>query len=114
MVILAGLFFKETVTDFSWLISFGWSPILVGLIGFIFINIGGLLTYKVWIMSGIKQKTSRKLIFFLNGPFVVYCLLGFLFGQIMVPIDWIFIKRFLGVALILHWLYIGLRIYFAP
>jgi len=114
MVILVGLFFQETVTDFSWLIELGWSPILVGLLGFIFIIIGGLLTYKIWIVSGINQKTSRRLILFLNGPFSVYCLVGLLIGQVILPIELSFFKKFMALSLVFHCLYMGLRIYFAP
>lgn len=114
MVIVTGMFFDEVVTDFAWLINFGWTPIFVGFIGIIFIIIGGYLKYEIWILTGIHQKSPPKLIFLLNSPYFLYCAFGVLLGQVILPIEMSFFKKFMAVGMVLHWLYLGIRIYLTP
>jgi hypothetical protein len=114
MVIIAGLFFQETITDFAWLIKLGWSPILVGFLGTLFIVIGGYLSYEVWISLGITQEHSWKQLILINIPFLVYGLFGFVIGLAILPIEISFFRKFLAICMVLHWSYLGLRIMLAP
>jgi hypothetical protein len=114
MVLIAGLFFQETITDFSWLISLGLPPIFVGSLGVFLIGIGGLLSYEIWILVGINSESSRKLLLLLNSSFFLYGLLGVSMGIAILPIEANFIRKFLAVGMILHWLYLGIRIILAP
>jgi len=114
MVIIAGLFFQETVTDFAWLINLGWAPIFVGFLGVIFLIVGGLMTYKVWVLLGIDLKRSRRLIFLLNGTFILYVFSGYLICQMLLSSEMDFIKKFLALAMVLHLLYLGVRILLTP
>lgn len=113
MVIIAGLFFEETITDFAWLISLGWHPIIVGIFGTLFIIAGGYLTYEIWILIGIDLKSHRKQLLILNIPYLLYSLAGFLIGQAM-SIDLDFFKRFLTACAVLQWLFLGIRIMLYP
>jgi hypothetical protein len=114
IVIITGLFFQETVTDFAWLIRLGWSPIFVGFLGIIFVGIGGYLSYEIWIILEITPESSRKRIILLNSPYILYSGLAFFIGQWLLPSEMSFIKSFLAVGMILHWLYLGIRIILAP
>lgn len=114
MVIIAGLFFEETITDFAWFIELGQSPIFVGFLGTLFIGIGGYLSYEIWISLGINQEGSRKQILIINIPFFLNGLLGFGFGLVILPIEMSFFRKFLAVLMLLHWSYLGLRIMLAP
>jgi hypothetical protein len=111
MVIIAGLFFQETITDFSWLLKFGLPSLIIGFFGVSFIVIGGYLSYEIWISLGI---TSTKQILLINLPFLVYFLLGFVMGLVLWPIEISFFRKFMATLLILQWLYLGLRIMLAP
>ncbi|NIS47710.1 MAG: hypothetical protein GWN61_17740 [candidate division Zixibacteria bacterium] len=114
MVLIAGLFFEETVTDFSWLISLGVHPVFVGILGVLLIVIGGLLNYGAWRSVGVTPQSPRWQILLLNTSFLVYVLAGFAIGMVISPIDIQFIRRFLFVAMLLHWLYLGLRVILNP
>ena len=114
MVIIAGLFFQETITDFAWLIKLGWSPVWVGFLGIALIVFGGYLSYEIWISLGMSLKNSRKQILLINIPFFVYELLGFVMGLAILPIEMSFFRKFLAVGMVLHWLYLGLRIMLVP
>jgi len=111
MVIIAGLFFQETITDFSWLMELGWSPTVIGFLGISFIAIGGYLSYEIWISLGI---CSRKQILLLNIPLLIYWLLGLAIGVAILPIEISFFRKFLAAILVLQWLYLVLRIILAP
>jgi hypothetical protein len=113
MVIIAGLFFQETITDFAWLISLGLTPIFVGCLGIFLIGFGGLLSYEIWILVGITPESSRKQLILLNGPFFLYGLLGVSMGMAILPIEANFVRKFLAVGMVLHWLYLGIRIILA-
>lgn len=80
VVILAGLFFEPTITDFSWLISFGWSLVWVAVLGLVFILIGGYLNYEIWILLGFHQNASLISLLILNSPFLLY-FFGWIFDQ---------------------------------
>jgi hypothetical protein len=113
MVIIAGLFFEETITDFAWLISLGWHPIIVGILGTLFITAGGYLTYEIWILIGIDLKNPRMKLWILNIPYLLYGLAGFLIGQ-AITIDLDFFKRFLATCAVLQWLFLVIRIMLYP
>jgi len=114
IVIITGLFFRKNVTDFAWLIQLGWSPIFVGFLGFIFVGIGGYLSYEIWSILEITPESPRKRIILLNSPYILYFGLAFFVGQWLLPSEMSFIKSFLAVGMILHWLYLGIRIFLAP
>ncbi len=114
MVIIGGLFFQETVTDFTWLIQLGWSPFLVGFLGIIFVGIGGYLSYEIWIFLGITPESPRILILLLNSPYILYFGLAYLISQMLLPSEISFMKHFLVISLVLHWSYLGLRIMLVP
>jgi len=111
MVIIVGLFFRETITDFSWLMELGLSPLIIGYLGVYFIVIGGYLSYEIWISLGIN---SPKQILLINLPFLVYWLLGFAAALVLLPIEISFFRKFMATILVLQWLYLGLRIMLAP
>jgi hypothetical protein len=113
MVIITGLFFEETITDFAWLVSLGWHSIIVGTLGTLFIIAGGYLTYEIWILIGIDLKSPRKQLLILNIPYLIYILAGFLTGQ-AISIDLDFFKRFLAACAVLQWLFLGIRIMLYP
>jgi len=114
VVIIAGFFFQETITDFAWLIELGWSPILVGFLGIALIVIGGYLSYEIWISLGMSLENSRKQILLINIPFIVYVLFGFVLGLAILPIEMSFFRKFMAICMVLHWSYLGLRIMLAP
>jgi hypothetical protein len=114
MVIITGLFFQETITDFAWLIEIGWTPVFVGFLGILIIGIGGLLSYEIWDSLGISQENFRRQLWLINIPFFTYGLLGFVMGLAILPIETNFFRKFMAVCMILHWLYLGLRIMLAP
>jgi hypothetical protein len=114
MVILAGLFFQERVTDFAWLVEFGGSPVLVGTLGVVFSAIGGWLTYRVWYLLGIDAETPYRQLISLNLPFLLYSLLGALIGYAFLQYEMVFLKKFLTATMMLHWWYVGVRIFLAP
>ena len=114
MVIIAGFFFQEKVTDFAMLVDQGLSPLIVGVLGVFFLLIGGYQTYVVWVLHGIVPMYSRFKIFLLNGPFIIYGLRGILFFRFSLPVEMNFIKNFITLTMILHWLYLGLRILLVP
>ena len=114
MVLITGLFFDEVVTDFSWLISFGLHPVLVAALGILLIMIGGFLNYEVWNLVGITSETSRMQIFLLNSPFLLYSLVGFAMGFAILPSELKFFRYFLGLAVLLHSLYLALRVAINP
>lgn len=111
VVILAGLFFQERVTDFAMLVEFGGSPVLVGLLGTVFTGLGGWLTYRVWKLVGVDAQTPYRLLILLNLPFMLYCLLGSLIGYALLQYEMAFLKKFLTATMLLQWLYVGVRIY---
>lgn len=114
MVIVAGFFIQERVTDFSMLISLGWSPVLVGLLGVLILILGGYLTYEVWRAVGIQPGSSRLELFLFNGGFFLYTLAGVLLSEYMLPPEMVLIRRFLRVNFSLHWIYLGIRVFLAP
>lgn len=114
MVLIAGLFFEQTVTDFSWLISLGVHPVFVGILGVLLIVIGGVLNYGVWRSVGITPESPRWQILLLNTSFLVYVLAGFAIGMVILPIEIQFLRRFLFVAMLLHWSCLGLRVMLNP
>jgi hypothetical protein len=113
VVILAGLFFQERVTDFAWLVEFGGSPVLVGSLGVVFTAIGGWLTYRVWYLVGIDAGTPYSQLILLNLPFLLYSLLGALIGFAFLQYEMAFLKKFLTATMMLNWLYVGVRIFLA-
>jgi len=113
IVLIAGLFFEETITDFAWLISLGWHPIIVGILGFLFMLAGGYLTYEIWVLIGIDPNSPRMQLAILNIPYLFYGLAGFLIGQ-AISIDLDFFKRFLAACAVLQWLFLGIRILLYP
>ena len=110
MVLVAGLFFDETITDFSWLISLGYPPIFVGIIGVLLIVVGGFLNYGVWNMVGITPESPRMKILLLNSSFLVYGLVGFVMSLAIFPIELQFFRNFMAISTLLQWLYLSLRI----
>ena len=114
MVIVAGFFIQERVTDFSMLISLGWSPFLVGVLGIVFLLLGGYLTYEVWLLVGVQPESPRLRLLLFDGGFILYTVSGFLLSEYLLPPDMVMIKRFLRVNCSLHWLYLAIRIFFAP
>ena len=114
MVLINGLFFDEVVTDFSWLIYFGLHPMLVAALGILLIMIGGFLNYEVWNLVGITSETPRMQIFLLNSPFLIYGLVGFVMGFAILPIELKFFGYFLGLAVLLHSIYLALRVALNP
>ncbi len=114
MVILGGLFFDETITDFAMLIQLGWPPIWVGMLGFILIIIGGYLSYEIWALHGIHQGSSPKKLLLLNSQYVFYWLAGYLVSQMILPVQLRSVKEFLAICMVLQWLYLGFRILIAP
>ena len=114
IVIIGGLFFDEIVTDFAILMEVGWSAIWVSLLGFILILVGGCLSYEIWILHGIHRDSSRKFLFLFNSQYFMYPLVGVLICQILLPIELRSVKEFLAICMVLHWIYLGIRIYLAP
>lgn len=114
MVILGGLFFDETITDFAMLIELGWSPIWVGMLGLMLIIVGGYLSYELWALQGIHQGCSRKKLLLLNSQYTLYWLAGYLVSQMLLPVELRSVKEFLAICMILHWIYLGIRILIAP
>lgn len=114
MVIVAGFFIQERVTDFSMLISLGWSPVLVGILGVLILLLGGYLTYGVWLVVGIQPTSSQLELWLFNSGFILYTLAGFLLSEYMLPPEMVLIKRFLRVNFVFHWIYLGIRVYLAP
>lgn len=114
VVILAGLFFEPTITDFSWLISFGWSLVWVAVLGLVFILIGGYLNYEIWILLGFHQNASFISLLILNSPFLLYFLAGYLISQGLLPEGMEAVKSLMLICLIMHWVYLVIRILFAP
>jgi len=114
MVLITGLFFQETVTDFSWLISKGLSPIFVGGLGIFLILIAGLLTYSVWEMIGVTATTNRWKVLLLNSSLFLYVLTGFMIGRAIALIAPSFVLRFLLIAMLFHWGYLALRVVLNP
>ena len=53
-------------------------------------------------------------IIILNLPFILYVLTGYLFAQLVLPTEMAFIKAFMASGMVLHGLYLGLRILAAP
>ena len=114
MVIIAGLFFDQTITDFAMLNEIGWSQIWIGLLGTIFILIGGYLSYKIWILYGIHRENSIKKLLWMNSQYVIYFLAGFLISQSLLPEELSSIKELLAICMVLHWLFLAIRILLAP
>ena len=114
MVIIAGYFIQERVTDFSFLILLGWSPVIVGLLGILFVLIGGYLNYEVWLDIGIRLDCPRTKLFLFNGVFILYILSGFLLSQHLLPTEMETISRFLRINFAFHGLYLAIRILIAP
>ena len=85
VVILAGLFFDQTITDFSWLGELGLSQVWVAVIGLVFILIGGYLSYEIWILLGFHQYHPVIALVIVNIPYVLYFLVGYLISQRLLP-----------------------------
>ena len=114
MVIIGGLFFDQTITDFAMLNEIGWSKIWIGLLGTILILIGGYLSYKVWMVYGVYQKDSTKKLFWMNSQYIIYFMVGFLVSQTLLPEELSSIKELLAICMVLHWLFLAIRIIIAP
>ena len=114
MVIVAGFFIQENVTDFSFILLLGWSPVIVGLLGILFVLIGGYLNYEVWLDIGIRFDCPRTKLFLFNGVFILYILSGFLLSQHLLPPEMEAISRFLRINFAFHGLYLAIRILIAP
>jgi hypothetical protein len=106
MVILAGLFFQETVTDFSWLAYFGWSRLAVAGLGAAFSLIAGYLLFDLWHFLGARASGARKTLLVLILPNLLYGLLSLALLQVLLPIDPGFFKRFAAVNLVLQTVYL--------
>ena len=114
MVIIGGLFLDETITDFGFLIEMGWSSTGVMLIGMILVIYGGYLNYFVWFSLGVGSKTPRLKIWLLNLPFILYVGAGVVVGQVLLPEAMRSVRDLLTTCMILHWVYLGLRITLIP
>lgn len=114
MVILGGLFFDQTITDFAMLLEIGWSRILIGILGLTIIFVGGYLSYEMWILLGFTRESPRKKLFWINSQYALYFLAGYLISQMILPIELRSVRELLAICMVLHWLYLGIRILFAP
>ena len=114
MVMVAGVFFEEIVSDFQWMVSFGWSPVLVFILGLVILFIGSYLMYELWILLGIGQESTRSWILVFNSSFLLYFIIPAIITPILIPAEMDFISRFVIVLMILHWIWLGIRIILAP
>lgn len=114
VVILAGLFFEPTITDFSWLVEFGFSQVWVAMLGLVFILIGGYLNYEIWILLGFHQNASTISLLIVNIPYLFYFLVGYLISQGLLPEGMEAVKSLMLISMIMHWIYLVIRILLAP
>ena len=114
VVILAGLFFDQTITDFSWLVELGLSQVWVAVIGLVFILIGGYLSYEIWILLGFHQYHPVIALVIVNIPYVLYFLVGYLIGQRLLPDGMEAIKSILFICMVLQLVCLTIRILLAP
>jgi membrane-associated protease RseP (regulator of RpoE activity) len=114
MVIIGGLFFNQTITDFAMLIEMGWPQVWVGTLGLILILIGAYLNYKDWMLFDIYRKNAVRKLLWLNSQYILYSLAGYFVSQLLLPKELLSIKEFLAICMVLHWAYLGIRILLAP
>ncbi len=114
VVILAGLFFDQTITDFSWLVELGLSQVWVGVIGLVFILIGGYLSYEIWILLGFHQYHPVIALVIVNIPYMLYFLAGYLIRQRLLSAGMEAVKSILLICMVLQLVYMAIRILLAP
>ncbi len=114
VVIVAGLFFEPTITDFSWLIELGWSRVWVAMLELVFLLIGGYLSYEIWIMHGFHQNASVISLLILNSPYLLYFSAGYLISQGLLPEGMELVKSLLLICMFIHWIYLVIRILHTP
>jgi len=114
VVILAGLFFDQTITDFSWLGELGLSQVWVAVIGLVFILIGGYLSYEIWILLGFHQYHPVIALVIVNIPYMLYFLAGYLISQRLLPAGMEAVISILLICMVLQLVYMAIRILLAP
>lgn len=114
IVIVGGLFFSETLTDFSFLQLYGWPDFVIALIGVGIISVGMWLTYRLWGEFGFTDQSSRGRLVLFNSVLLVYHGLSFTVSNALIPESEAMIRRFMGIIFIVQFVYLGIRIALAP